>query len=92
LKKPIQFKERIYRILNFYDFLVSKIIYGIIIFFSKFISRIFDRGIIDFLIVEGSGRFTILSGKFIFKLFKRKPSFYITLLILVFFLIIIFLL
>ncbi len=90
LKKPIQFKERIYRILNFYDFLVSKIIYGIIIFFSKFISKIFDRGIIDFLIVEGSGRFTILSGKLIFNLFIRKPSFYITLLILVFFLIIIF--
>ncbi|MEO0292124.1 MAG: NADH-quinone oxidoreductase subunit L, partial [candidate division WOR-3 bacterium] len=90
LKKPIQFNERISKILNFYDFFISKIVYGIINFLSKFFSTKFDRGLIDLLIVEGIGKLTILLGRLIFKLFKRKPSFYITLLILVFLLIIIF--
>ncbi len=90
LRKPLSFKEKISKVLNFYDFFISKIIYGVIIFLSKFISRTFDRGFIDLLIVEGSGKLTFLLGRLTFKLFKRKPSFYITLLILVFLLIIIF--
>ncbi|MEN3044407.1 MAG: NADH-quinone oxidoreductase subunit L [Candidatus Hydrothermales bacterium] len=71
----------------YYDYLISKILYGSLVLITNQISKLFDRGLIDILLVEGAAKITYLKGKLTYKLFVRKPSFYITLLIFLFFLI-----
>ncbi len=61
----------------YYDDFVSKFLFGILRYASEYISRIFDRGLIDFILVEGTGKFLFYSGKTVSFLFTRKVSFYL---------------
>jgi len=69
----------------YYDDFISKFIFGFIKNFSLYLSKLLDRGIIDFAIVEGSGKSVFLTGNFVYKFFKRKTSFYILLILIFFF-------
>ncbi|MEN3046804.1 MAG: NADH-quinone oxidoreductase subunit L [Candidatus Hydrothermales bacterium] len=71
----------------YYDFFVSRALYNFFVLISNYISKLFDRGFIDIILVEGLAKLTYLKGKLMYKFFVRKPSFYITLLILLFFLV-----
>ncbi len=72
----------------FYDDFISKFIFGFIKNFSFYLSKLFDRGVIDFTIVEGSGKAVFLTGNFVYKFFKRKPYFYLLIILIFFFILI----
>ncbi len=76
----------------YYDEFISKVIFGFIKNFSFYLSRLFDRGFIDILLVEGSGNLFYILGNVFSKFFKRKPSFYLSLLILFFLFLLLFIL
>jgi NADH-quinone oxidoreductase subunit L len=71
----------------YYDFFISKVIFGIIKTLANIFYRFFDRGIIDLGFVEGTGKISLLSGKMLYRLFRRNISFYLLILFLFFILI-----